>query len=149
MSRNRIKELEFLIGQWHGKGTSYGTGGSDKTEVSRKDAFSWLPGGHFIVADDELVSDNWTLNAHWIFGYDTQTQEYKLFAFDSLNCQRIYTSSGIKEQEEFIFTGTYEQLVIKKEKDILVMIWNVRKSDKNEWSLMCRTSSLEVNHKAT
>lgn len=139
-SNHPINQLAGLVKTWRGKGLSYGTDSSDGSSVERLDVAKWLPGEFFIVCDDTLSDKDWSLQAHWVFGWNKNENHYTMHAFDNLDCSKLYVCEKPIEGT-WVFSGETEQVAFTVEDTKLHMQWDIRDDKNSPWRLMCETDS--------
>jgi hypothetical protein len=85
MRDEHMGPLRPLIGHWRTSGVvlGEGEGGAETGTISGTDTYRWLPGGHWIVHEvDVLIGDERTQALELIGGRDEVTGGWQMHAFD-------------------------------------------------------------------
>jgi hypothetical protein len=78
-----LKPLEPIIGHWRSSGTILGDGGSVVGDISGTDVYTWLPGGHWVIHEvDVMMSEERIQALELIGGLDEASGGWQMHAFD-------------------------------------------------------------------
>jgi hypothetical protein len=78
-----LRPLEPIIGRWRTSGTILDVDGSVVGEITGTDVYTWLPGGHWVVHEvDVMMGDEPTRALELIGGHDEASGGWQMHAFD-------------------------------------------------------------------
>ena len=78
-----LRPLEPIIGRWRSSGTILDDDGSVIGEITGTDVYTWLPGGHWVVHQvDVLMGGERTQVLELIGGHDEASGGWQMHAFD-------------------------------------------------------------------
>ncbi len=79
-----LEPLTPIIGRWRSSGTVLDADGSVVATVAGSDVYSWLPGGHWIVHEvDVIMGEERTQVLELIGGRDEGSGGWQMHAFDT------------------------------------------------------------------
>lgn len=79
-----LRPLEPLIGRWRSSGITLAEDGSVTGDIKGTDTYTWLPGGHWVVHEvDVMMGEEHTQVLELIGGHDEASGGWQMHAFDA------------------------------------------------------------------
>jgi hypothetical protein len=79
-----LRPLAPIIGRWRSSGTVLDNEGNAVARIAGTDVYTWLPGGHWVVHEvDVMMGDQPTRALELIGGRDEGTGGWQMHAFDT------------------------------------------------------------------
>jgi hypothetical protein len=79
-----LEPLQAIIGRWRSSGTILDEDGLSVGTIAGTDTYSWLPGGHWVVHEvDVMMGEERTQVLELIGGHDEASGGWQMHAFDT------------------------------------------------------------------
>lgn len=143
LPQEEMKLLSVLAGQWKMCGTGNADSGSDKCTINGTESYDWVPGGHFLSGNWNMLFDAETSKGVCIMGYHAGKKHLYLTNFDDAGYVRHYKVKVCGN--DWQITGNRERISIHFATDKQSYTERREISADNEtWKLYCTIEAVRV-----
>ncbi|GEP52257.1 hypothetical protein FNO01nite_29290 [Flavobacterium noncentrifugens] len=143
LPQEEMKLLSMLAGQWELCGADSADSGSDRCRINGTERYDWVPGGHFLSGDWNMLFGAETSKGVCIMGYHAVKKHLYLTNFDDAGYVRHYKVKVCGN--DWQITGNRERINIHFASDNQSYTERREISTDNEtWKLHCTIEAVKV-----